>query len=313
VRVTAQLIDGLSGNHVWAEHFDGNLDDIFGVQDEITRGIVLALQVKLTYGELARAWEGQTQNLRAWEKMVQARDLFLRFNAIDNREAQRILHEALGIDPNYTGAMVQLGLTYWWQARFDTSVDKGHSLELAEQQVERALHLNPEMGSAYMLRGGIAFLRDQYEEAVKLCRRGIDLAPGDSWAQAFFGLVCIYAGDPAAALAALKTAIRLSPHHPAWYTYNLALANLWIGNFAAAREAAEIYMRQEPDDPYSYTNLATVYGFLEQRDDATRIISDLRDKFPAFGMREVFLSQRYKERERLERVTGVLSQAGLPD
>jgi TolB-like protein len=261
VRVTAELIDVLSGNHVWAERFDGGLDDIFAVQDEITRGIALALQVKLTYGELARLWEGQTQKLRAWEKMVLARDLFLRFNAIDNREARRILQEALGIDPTYTGAMVQLGLTYWWDARFNISVDKGHSLELAQQQVERVLGLNPEMGSAYMLQGGIAFLRDQDEEAVKLCRKGIDVAPGDSWAQAYFGLVCIYAGDPAAAVVALRTAIRLSPHHPTWYTYNLALANLWIGNFTAAQEAAEVYMRQEPDEPYAYTNLALSMAF----------------------------------------------------
>jgi adenylate cyclase len=313
VRVTAQLIDGLSGCHIWAERFDGALDDIFGVQDEITRAIALALQIKLTYGDLARLWEGQTQNLRAWEKMALARNMFLRFNKIDNRDAQRTLQEALRIDPNYTGAMIQLGLSYWWEARFDTSVDKSHCLQLAEQEVEKVLALNPEMGSAYMLQGGIAFLRDQHEQAVKLCRKGIDLAPGDSWAQAFFGLVCIYAGDGATAAAALKTAMRLSPHYPAWYTYNFALANLWLGKLAAAQEAAEAYLRLEPNDPFAHTNLATVYGFQQRAEDAARTVSELREKFPEFGIEEIILSQRYKERDRLDRVVEVLRNAGLPD
>ena len=122
--MTTQLVNGHSGGHIWVEHFDGELEDIFGVQDEITRNIALSIQVKLTYGELARLWEGQTKNLRAWEKMARGRDLFLCFDVINNREAERVLKEALEIDPHYTGAMIQLGLCYWWQVRSNASVDK---------------------------------------------------------------------------------------------------------------------------------------------------------------------------------------------
>ena len=89
VRVTAQLIDGQSGHHLWAEHYDGELQDIFEVQENIAPNIVLAMQVKLTYGELARLWEGQTQSLRAWEKMVQARGLYLRFIETDIVKARQ--------------------------------------------------------------------------------------------------------------------------------------------------------------------------------------------------------------------------------
>ena len=313
VRVTAQLIDGLSGGHVWAENFDGDLDDIFAVQDEITRNIALAMQVKLTHGESARLWEGQTKSLRAWEKMPLGRDLFLRFNRVDNRDAQRVFKEALGIDPNYTGAMLQLGMTYWWEARFDVSADKERCLQFAEQQVERALGIDPDMGSAYMLRGAIAFLRDRHDEAIGLCQKAVDLAPSDAWATACLGLVCIYGGESERAVAALKTAMRLSPYYPAWYTYNFALANLWSGSLATAQEAAEAHLKQEPDEPYSYLILATVYGFQQREDDAVRTISELKKRFPAFGIKEIMLSQRYKEREKLDRVVEVLRRAGLPD
>jgi adenylate cyclase len=313
VRVTAQLVDGISGVHVWAENFDGNLDDIFSFQDEITRNIALAMQVKLTYGESARLWEGQTKSLRAWEKMALGRGLFLRFNAIDNREARRVFKEALDIDPNYAGALVLLAHTYWWEARFDTSADKEHCLQLAEQHVERALGIDPNLGFAYMMSGGIAFLRDRHDEAIRLCQKAVDLAPSDAWTSGFLGIVCIYGGESERAVAALKTAMRLSPYHPAWYTYHFALANLWTGDLAAAQQAAEAYREVEPDDPFGYTNLATVYAFQQREDDAAGMISELRKRFPAFGTADIILSKRYKEREKLDRVVGVLRRAGLPD
>jgi adenylate cyclase len=313
VRVTAQLIDGLSGNHVWAERYDGNLDDVFAVQDEITRNIALALQIKLTFGEFARLWEGQTKDLRAWEKMVVGRNLFLRFTPADTYEAQRILEEALRIDPRYTGAMVQLGLAYWWDARSNTSVDKDHYLRLAEEQADKALSIDPRMGAAHMLKGGVAFLRDQHDLSVRLCQTAVELAPSDSWAMAFHGTMCIYAGETAKAIASLKAAMRLSPHYPAWYTYNLALANLWMGNVAQALDAARTYLRQEPEDVYAYMNLATVCGFDQQDHEAAQVISTSREKFPYFTLAHVALSQRYREREKLDRVMAVLRRAGLPD
>jgi TolB-like protein/tetratricopeptide (TPR) repeat protein len=313
VRVTAQLIDGLSGGHVWAENFDGNLDDIFSFQDEITRNIVLAMQVKLTYGESARLWEGQTKSLRAWEKMALGRGLFLRFNAIDNREARRAFREAIDIDPNYAGSMVLLAHTYWWDARFDQSADKEHCLQLAEHYVERALGIDPDLSMAYMMSGGIAFLRDQHDAAIKLCQKAVDHSPSDAWVSGFLGIVCIYGGESERAVAALLTAMRLSPYHPSWMIYHFALASLWTGDLAAAQEAAETYRRQEPDDPFGYTNLAIVYAFQKREADAAALILELRRRFPAFGMGDIILAKRYKEREKLEWLVDVLRRAGLPD
>lgn len=313
VRVSAQLIDGQSGSQVWAERYDGDINDIFAVQDEITRSIALALQVKLTQGESARLWEGQTQNLRAWEKMVLARDVFYRFTTIDTGIARQLLEEALIIDPNYTGAMAQLGISRWWDARFNTSIDKDYSLSLAEYEAERLLGINPEMGTGFMLRGGIAFLRDRHDDAIRLCEKAVELAPSDSHTRAFLGIVYIFSGDFEKAVRVLKTAMRLSPHYPTWYTYNLATANLWLGNFAAAQAAAETYIRREPDEPYAYMNLATIYGFQGREADAARLVQQLKEKFPAFTIKDVILSQRYKERERLDRIVNVLRAAGLPE
>jgi TolB-like protein len=312
VRVTTQLVDGISGGHVWADRYEGDLTDIFAVQDEITRSIALALQIKLTYGESIRLWEGQTKDLRAWEKMVLARGLFLRFNKVDNDSARRLLEQAIAIDPTYTGAMAQLGMTHWWDARFNTSVEKEESLRLAEAQVERILDIDPEMGSAYMLRGGIAFLRDRHDEAISLCQRAVDLAPSDFNALAFLGVIFVFAGEGEKAVSALKGAMRLSPHYPPWLTYNLAIAHLWTGRLDAAEQAAETYRQQEPEDPFAYAILATVYAFQQRDGEASSAIAQLRDKFPEFRLDNVLLSNRYRDREKLDRVARALRTAGLP-
>ena len=245
--------------------------------------------------------------------MARGRGLFLRFNAADNREARRAFKEAIDIDPNYAGPMVLLAHTYWWDARFDQSADKEHCLQLAEQYVERALGIDPDLSIAYMMSGGIAFLRDQHDAAIRLCQKAVDLSPSDAWVSGFLGIVCIYGGESERAVAALQSAMRLSPYHPNWMIYHFALANLWTGDLAAAQAAAETYRRQEPDDPFGYTNLATVYAFQKREDDAAALTSELRKRFPAFGTADIILSKRYKEPEKLDRIVDALRRAGLPD
>ena len=313
VRVSAQLIDGLSGGHVWAERYEGDINDIFKVQDEITRSIALAMQVKLTEGESARLWEGQTNNLRAWEKMAQAREVFSRYTTIDTRVARQLLEEVLFIDPDYAGAIALLGTTYYWDARFSLPVDKALSLSLAEVQAGKILKLNPEMGAAYTLRGMIAFLRDQHDEAIRLSKRAVDLAPSDFRAVTYLGQWYMYAGEPEKAAITLKTAVRLKPYRESWVTYYLTLSHLWMGNFAGALESAELYLQQEPDEPYGLVYLAVVYGFQEQTVKATAIVAQLKERFPSFGIKNVILSERYKDQEKLERIVNILRAAGLSE
>ena len=313
VRVSAQLIDGLSGGHVWAERYEGDINDIFAVQDEITRSIGLALQVKLTQGEAARLWEDQTKNLRAWEKFVLARDLFLKFSTVNNGMARRLLEEALLIDPNCTGAIVKHGITYYWDARYSVSVDKELFLNLAESDADRALKLNPEMGAAHVLKAAIALTRDQHDEALRLCERAADLAPGDSLTLTYLSNFYLYAGDSEKAALTCKTAMRLSPQYMTTLLYFFAFANLWMNKLSAAQEAAEEYLRIEPDEPYAYMCLAVIHGFLGRTDEAAKVIFQLRERVPEFGIKNIVLSQRYREQEKLDRIVNILRTAGLPE
>jgi TolB-like protein/cytochrome c-type biogenesis protein CcmH/NrfG len=312
LRVTAQLTDGQSGGNIWSERFESDITDIFSVQDEIARSIALAMQVKLSYGDLAKLWEGQTRNLHAWEKMAQGRDFFLCFDEVNVRRAQQTLKDAIALDPRYTGAIVQLGLCYWWQARYDTTVDKETSLRLCEEQAQLALAVDPNLGSAYMLLGGNAFLRDQHDEAIRLCEKSIEFAPSDSWAMAFLGLVCTYGGKIDRAVEVLKIAMRLSPRPVGWYIESYGLAHLWYGDYATAQSALEEHLQLYPDDVNALFHVATIYGFQKRPDDAKRIVSEIRTKHPNYRLSDVMHTERYFEQAKIDMVVSVLRDAGLP-
>ncbi len=313
VRVSAQLIDGLSGGHVWAERYEGDINHIFAVQDEITRNVALAMQVTLTQGESARLWEGQTQNLRAWEKMVLAKSVFSRYTSVDSAIARKLVEEAIAIDPGYAGAIAFVGITHYWDARFTPSIDKSLSLKLAEQQAEKICQMAPEMGAVYILRGLTAFIRGQHDEAINLCKKAVELAPSDYHALGFLGQFYLYAGEADKTAVTIKTAMRLNPRQVSWLTYYFTLAHLWMGNLAAALESAELYLQQEPDEPYGLMYLAVVHGFRKESDKAAATVKQLKERFPAFGIKNVILSEPYKERARLEQIVSILKAAGLPE
>lgn len=232
---------------------------------------------------------------------------------MDNANARRLLDEALLIDPNYAGAVVLHGLTFWWDARFNKTIDLKHSLRRAEDDVERALSLNPDLGSAYMLRGAVAWLRDDHSRAIKFGEQAVNLSPSDSNSIGFLAVIYMYAGEYKKSTAALKLAMRLCPQYPPHYTYYLAFNNLWANNFPAALELGQLYLSQEANDPFAYTLMATILAFQGDAMEAAQMIGKLRERWPDFSMTEIRLSQHYRDHAKLERVVNALRQAGLPD
>ncbi|MGQ0564849.1 MAG: winged helix-turn-helix domain-containing tetratricopeptide repeat protein [Gemmobacter sp.] len=311
LRVTARLIDTGIGNHVWSERFDADLDDIFSVQDEITRQVALSVQVRLADGLSAQLWEGQTRSLKAWEKMVEGRYLFLRFNRTDVLRAAESLVAAIEIDPTYTAAMVLLGQLYWWHARFDLSVDMETSLCRAEEMVAKARGIHPESAIPFGTEALIAFLRDRHSDAIRLSRTALAWAPGDSNAAGICSLVSNFAGDHEDAVTMARHAMRLSPQYSAWLTYFLALSNLWLGNLDAGNRLAEDYMQREPGDPYAYVLLALAAGLAGDEPRARATVLDLSNRFPAFSIRHLDRSEHYAEPATKQRLLRLMREAGL--
>ncbi|MEJ1936216.1 hypothetical protein WDZ92_38985 [Nostoc sp. NIES-2111] len=311
VRVTTELTDTQSGAQVWADRYDGDLTDVFAIQDEIARRVALALQIKLTHGETIRFWEGQTRNLRAWEKMVEARERFDRYNKVDNAVARRLLREAIEHDPDYTGAIALLGMTHWWDARFNPDLRRDHSLALADEQIARLQSLNPDLGTGHMLRGAIDFLRDQHDKAIACAEHAALLAPSDFHVVAFLGVMRLYNGQYDQAVATFRTAMRINPNFKPWVTYNYGLAHLAGGDVLAGLGAAREYVEREPDERYAYAILAIALTANDNAREARDAVSSMRGRLEELTLEEFRASHRFRDSELLDRLTDWLAAAGF--
>ncbi|MDA9982470.1 winged helix-turn-helix domain-containing protein [Gammaproteobacteria bacterium] len=155
IRVTAQLIDATTGHHQWAEHYDRELDDIFEVQDDITKQVTTELNVRLARGEEARVWARGTSNIEAWEKLIRVAPLSDDHVKEHNIEAQRLAGEAVHLDPNYATAWVGLGWTHWEDALWSWAESNDASISTALSCARRALEIDSEHPEALALLGCI--------------------------------------------------------------------------------------------------------------------------------------------------------------
>jgi adenylate cyclase len=138
VRINAQLVDGLTGRHLWAERYDRQISDIFALQDDITNQVVTALEVKLTEGEAARISRRQTDNNDAYELFRKGLEIFRRFTKTDNDQARRLFKQAVEIDPGFADAWCFLGYTHQFDWYSGWSENAAQSLELATELAQKA-------------------------------------------------------------------------------------------------------------------------------------------------------------------------------
>ena len=188
VRITAQLVDATTGHHLWAERYDRDLKDIFALQDEITLKILTSLQVKLTRGEQARLEAKGTDNLEAYLKYIQALMYRLQFNKEGLVMSQKLLEEAITLDPNYANAYVGLGYTYWIDVMIGTSQSPEQSISKAMAMAKRALALDDSNPRAHGLLCYINTIMRQHEKAIEEGERAIALAPNYADAYAYLTL-----------------------------------------------------------------------------------------------------------------------------
>jgi adenylate cyclase len=172
IRITAQLIDGKLGHHLWAERYDRNLDDIFVLQDEISRAIVVALKIKLAPTEHTSIGQRTTENVDAYQLYLMGRHYYLRRNRQSVRTSIDLFRRATETDPNYARAWAALALAH---SRTKRTSRWAISLEEIEELVDRAMHLDSELAEAHVARGRCLHHRLRTDEAEAACRRAIEL------------------------------------------------------------------------------------------------------------------------------------------
>jgi len=313
VRITAQLIDTTTGYHLWSENYDRDLSDIFALQDEITLKIMNAMQIKLTWGEQARLWEGQTTSIQAFDKWMRGLDCWFRYNEKDNKQARHFFKEAINIDKSYVLGYVSLGYTYLMDLAFGWSKSPIESFEHAEKNVEKALALSDSDFMAHCLLGMIYLYKRQHEEAIKEGERGIELNPNGADAHVVLGFILIFSDEIELAIKLLERAFRLNPIPRPDYYDLLALAYLNIGQYEKAIELCEKALSGNPDLLTPHFTLAASYSSFNRTEEAHKAVEKVLRIDPGFSLKQHANTLPYKNQEKLGKFINALRKAGLPE
>jgi TolB-like protein len=248
VRITAQLNDAATGGHIWAEHYDRDLVDVFAVQDEITNAIVAAIEPQLYAAENFRARRKPPTSLDAWDLLMRALSHFWRVTKQDNVVAQALLEKTISIDPDYGKALGVLATSHSFGAHMGWE-DMATAVPLAERAALAAIQIDSEDPWAHSALGGVYLAMRRIEDSLAEFEVALQLNPNFSLAQGFYGLALIYTGRWREADAAVRRALRLSPRDPFSAIYHgvAAYAQFTGRNYDEAIAASREAIRERGD------------------------------------------------------------------
>ena len=313
IRVTAQLIDAIKGHHLWAESYDQDLKDIFAVQDKITFEILRALQVKLTGGEKLGIIGKGTENLEAYQKILQAMEVMQRFSPEANIQAQQLAEEAIALDPKYPVAYRVLAWSHYNELWGGWSKNRAESFKQAVQIAQKAVDLDDTEAGAHILLGMLHIYRRQYEKAIAEGERAVSISPNGAHYIAFFATILRYAGRSEESIELTKKAMRLSPIYPEWFLASLGMAYRMTGQYDKAIEALRGCLERNPDYVPSYLHLVITYIQLNRLEEAQALVPEIIKRSPSFSLKKFEKSLFYKDSAETKRMLTALRTAGLPD
>ncbi len=314
LRVTAQFIDATTGHHLWADRFDRKVDDIFALQDEIARKILIELQVKLTSGENARVATRGTKNLEAWLLRNQAFAAGSNYNKEGILKARDLCAAAVKIDPEYARVWACLAWTHWFEARMggwtefrEASIKKG--IELAEH----AIAVDPQEPLGYIQMSYLFTVMGDYNRSIALAEHAATLASNDYQSTAALALQLMWAGELERAVNLFEQAKRLSPKYPAWIDWMEGLAQVLAGQPEEALTNLQRGAERAPKAFLGRGRLVIGYAALDRIDEAKTEKDALLTIRPDLTVSKFVDMHPFKEPAHKEKLRDLLLRAGLPE
>ncbi len=315
VRITAQLIEATTGKHLWAEHYDRDLEDIFVVQDEITKKIVSALDVHLLAGEEARFWSSSTEDLQAWECFRLGRDLMDTYRAEDIPEAIRLAQKATDHDPKYAAAWSLLAGCHFHieeDPRY-SEVERKQALQSMRDCAERALECDPSCASAYSMLGLYHLILKQYDEATQNANKSVNMAPNSAYNLARFAVILNKCGQPEQALERIRKAMRLCPVYPVWFLSVLGQVSRAMDRADEAVDAYTEWTSRDPDSLEGHIGLAEILGEVGKTEEARLSAAEVLKINPDFSISAYIGNLAFRDPAEITRFEQGLRLAGLPE
>ena len=311
VRITAQLIDGTTNGHVWAERYDRDLKDIFGVQDEVTQEIVNALRVHVSDAERQRLIKKETENLDAYDDLLHGRDLFLKFTKEGNKEAGQKFRHAIELDPNYAAAYAELARVLVQRRNHGWSDTPDETLEEGFRMACKAVELDDSGAQGHIVKGFVHLWRHEHDQALAELDTGLTLDPNHADGHMWKAIVCGFAGDPQEGVRAVQHAMRLNPGSPFWYLFALGNACFAMERYEECVAACRKAIGKNPNFIFAQMLLASGLGHLGRSEGADGALGECRRLNPHFSLAWARNLIPYKEHETIDRFSAGLKMAGL--
>jgi TolB-like protein len=313
VRLTAQLIDTLNGSHVWADRFEGNLEDVFEIQDRITQDIVAALEVRLAFGEEARVWRKRSGSPLVYEHFLKAQALFVNFARHSHAQARNECEQALAINPTFAPALNLLSFILTDQVRYGWADDPATTFEAALDCARRDLANDPNSFLAYQMIGYARLFQRRHDEAVAAGERAVALGPNSTSSFHMAGMIHGYAGDFRKSASYEQRAQRLNPLSMAQSMVDEARVRFHLGDLVAARDIAARVLVERPRWLTAQTTLAAALWNLGSQEEARANVRNMRNSHPNLTASLWAQGLPYHNQKDLDALVTPLRLAGLPE
>lgn len=279
VRISAQLVDGETGNQLWAERYDRNLEDIFAVQDEITQIVVGALQPELTRSEIERARRKAPHSLDAWDLYQRGLWHEYRITKRDNAAAIELFSRTIALDPEFARAYAGLSECYTYDVFYGYAEREPKDIYAS---ASKAVEIDPHDSNARRALGWAHTYYRDHESAIAELKIAINLNPNEAHAYAFLGFAQAYSGLAEEAITSFRTAINLSPQHHffGWFNAGLALALLLSQRHEESAKMARMALQYPNTSWLTHLHLLSALGHLGRKEEATKALADLIDIQP---------------------------------
>ena len=312
LRISVQLLQSASAHHVWAERYDRDFQDIFAVQDEITREIVGALDVRLVRGEQATLWRKALRRPEALDAYYRGLDYLNRITREANSQAAACFDEVIRLEPDSPLGHLGLAWTHLSASRYGWADSAPAALEQAARLAGRSLGCDGDCANAHALLGYYHLLEGEHDKAIAAGERSVALTPNHADNAANLGCSYVVSGRPADGVTLLQRAMRLSPIYPAWYLNVLGIGHYLLGQYDAAEETLKLALQREPAYFDCRLILAATHharGRIAEarREAAETLRHDPGFRLSAFGARLSIV----KDREWVTRLLGLLRGLGL--
>jgi len=316
VRITGQLIDATAGVHIWAERFEGTLDDIFELQDQLATSVVVGITRQLERAEIERAKRKPTGSLDAYDYYLRGRAYLNIGTRTAIEEGLPLFHKAIDLDPDYASAYAMAAWCHFWRKVNGWMTDRDREIAEGARLARQAVDLGKDDAVA-LTRGGhaLAHFVDDIHGSIALIDRALALDPNLAAAWFLGGFLRIERGEPEAAIEYFTHAMRFSPLDPEMFRIQggMALAHLLAGRFDAASSWAEKAYRELPSFLMVVAVIVASHALAGRADEARRAMMHLRQLDPAFRISKIADWLPLRRPRDLAILADGLRKVGLPE